>query len=110
MSVRVSWNSVPVGKKAVTLSGIWIVLSILIGIVLSMITVGGMKAKLRTVRAQTEADSYVRDGSMNITDSSSPEMIRAVFNCSKKDFKKTLGFLYKAKKIVITPTAVTLPK
>lgn len=51
------------------LSGIWIVLSILIGIVLSMITVGGMKAKLRTVRAQTEADSYVRDGSMNITDS-----------------------------------------
>ena len=37
-------------------------------------------------------------------------MIRAVFNCSKKDFKKTLGFLYKAKKIVITPTAVTLPK
>lgn len=55
---------------------------------------------------------YLRhnDGSMNITDSSSPEMIRAVFNCSKKDFKKTLGFLYKAKKIVITPTAVTLPK
>ncbi|MGM9652910.1 MAG: TPM domain-containing protein [Eubacteriales bacterium] len=51
------------------LSGIWIVLSILIGIVLSMITVGGMKAKLKTVRTQTEADSYVRDGSMNITDS-----------------------------------------
>ena len=45
-------------------------------------------------------------GSMQITDSSSPEMIRAVFNCSKKDFKKTLGFLYKAKKIIITPSEV----
>lgn len=48
-------------------------------------------------------------GSMRITDSSSPEMIRAVFSCSKKDFKKTLGFLYKAKKIIITPQEVTLP-
>ena len=45
-------------------------------------------------------------GSMQITDSSSPEMIRAVSNCSKKDFKKTLGFLYKAKKIIITPSEV----
>ena len=45
-------------------------------------------------------------GSMQITDSSSPEMIRAVVNCSKKDFKKTLGFLYKAKKIIITPSEV----
>ena len=45
-------------------------------------------------------------GSMQITDSSSPEMIRAVFNCSKKDFIKTLGFLYKAKKIIITPSEV----
>ena len=48
-------------------------------------------------------------GSMRITDSSSPEMIRAVFSCSKKDFKKTLGFLYKAKKIIITPQEVALP-
>lgn len=47
-------------------------------------------------------------GSMKLTDSSSPEMIRAVFNCSKKDFKKTLGFLYKAKKIVITPQEVRM--
>ena len=32
---------------------------------------------------------------MNVTDSSSPDEIRVKFQCSKKDFKKALGLLFK---------------
>ena len=49
-------------------------------------------------------------GTIHITDKSSPDTIREAFNCSKKDYKKTLGFLYKAQKILITPDEITLPK
>lgn len=49
-------------------------------------------------------------GTIHITDKSSPDTIREAFNCSKKDYKKTLGFLYKVQKILITPDEITLPK
>lgn len=89
------------------------------------------QAFIKTVRADSKIDLKLGDrevkrvksladvileyiaqngGSMHITDSSSPEMIRSVFNCSKKDFKKTLGFLYKAHKIVIAPGEVSIAK
>lgn len=48
------------------------------------------------------------DGHNEITDSSSPEEIKRVFNCSKKDYKKALGLLYKQHKIRITPSEITL--
>lgn len=51
------------------LSPAWILVSLIIGLILSFITVGKMKAKLVTVRSQAAADSYIKDGSMNITDS-----------------------------------------
>ena len=51
------------------LSPAWILVSLIIGLILSFITVGKMKAKLVTVRAQAAANSYMKDGSMNITDS-----------------------------------------
>lgn len=47
-------------------------------------------------------------GSMAITDKSSPEQIKATFKCSKKDYKKALGKLYKDHKIIITDTTITL--
>ena len=37
----------------------------------------------------------LHDGEMSLTDKSSPEEIMAAFQCSKKDFKKALGLLYK---------------
>lgn len=40
-------------------------------------------------------------GKMSLTDSSSPEEIRNIFQCSKKDFKKAVGALFKAKLIII---------
>lgn len=64
-------------------------------------------------RVKSLADTIIEyiaenGGSINITDKSSPDLIREVFSCSKKDYKKTLGFLYKAKKILIAPDAIKL--
>ena len=47
-------------------------------------------------------------GSMAVTDKSSPDEIRAHFRCSKKDFKKAVGGLYKARLIALTPTTIEL--
>lgn len=53
---------------------------------------------------------HLRDngGSTTITDSSSPDEIKATFHCSKKDYKKALGALYKARLVTITPAIVSL--
>ena len=51
------------------LSPAWILVCLIIGLLLSFVTVGKMKAKLTTVRAQAAANSYMKNGSMNITDS-----------------------------------------
>ena len=53
---------------------------------------------------------YLRDagGEMALSDCSSPDEIKAVFQCSKKDFKKALGYLYKKGKILIADGGVTL--
>ena len=51
------------------LSLIWIPVSIVIGFVLAIILVGLMKGQLKTVRSQAAASSYVKAGSMKITES-----------------------------------------
>lgn len=40
-----------------------------------------------------------RGNTLDVNDSSSPEEIKKIFNCSKKDFKKALGLLLKERKI-----------
>mgnify|MGYP004477465591 CR=1 FL=1 len=52
------------------LSMIWIPISIVIGVVLALIIVGSMKGKLKTVRTQAAANSYLKKGSLAITESS----------------------------------------
>ena len=44
------------------------------------------------------------DGTMSLNDKSSPEEIMRVFKCSKKDFKKALGLLYKQRQITLGDT------
>jgi hypothetical protein len=44
-------------------------------------------------------------GEFKLTDKSSPEDIKATLHCSKKDFKKAIGALYKEHKIAISPTS-----
>ena len=47
-------------------------------------------------------------GPLYLTDNSTPEEIKETFHCSKKDFKKAVGLLYKNKKIIITDRAILL--
>lgn len=51
------------------MSPAWILVCLILGLILSCVTVGKMKAKLTTVRAQAAANSYMKNDSMNITDS-----------------------------------------
>lgn len=48
---------------------IWIPISLAIGICLSFLIIGTMKAKLKTVRFQAAARNYIKNGSLNITES-----------------------------------------
>lgn len=47
-------------------------------------------------------------GTVDITDKSSPERIEATFQCSKKDFKKAVGHLYKERRVVLSPESMSL--
>ncbi len=64
-------------------------------------------------RAHSLADSIIEElvangGSTTLTDRSSPEEIAAKFGCSKKDFKKAVGLLYKERKIDLLPGKMVL--
>ncbi len=47
-------------------------------------------------------------GMLDLNDKSSPEDIKKRFNCSKKDFKRALGSLYRQHTIVITPEEIKI--
>jgi predicted RNA-binding protein (virulence factor B family) len=49
-------------------------------------------------------------GKLAVTDKSSPDEIKSLFSCSKKDYKKALGHLYKEHIITITPDSIILNK
>ena len=51
------------------LSMIWIPISVIIGVVTALIIVSVMKSKLKTVRPQTAANSYMKKGSLTVTES-----------------------------------------
>ena len=51
------------------LSLIWIPVSIAIGVVLALLVVGVMKGQLKSVRSQAAANSYLKPGSLNVTES-----------------------------------------
>ena len=60
---------VPMLALLVAMSLIWIPISVVIGIVLSLIIVAIMKGKLKSVRSQAAANSYLKSGSLAITES-----------------------------------------
>lgn len=49
-------------------------------------------------------------GTLPYSDKTNPDTIQRVFACSKKDFKKAIGHLYKDKKIIITPGGIQSAK
>lgn len=66
------------------LSAVWIPVSIVIGAVLALIIVGSMKGKLKTVRAQAAANSYMKKDSLNVTESSDLFLYNTVTREEKK--------------------------
>ena len=63
-------------------------------------------AKIEKMRVDDLAGSILdylerHGGSMTLNDKSSPDVITRTFNCSKKDFKKALGLLYKQHRVVL---------
>ena len=64
----------------------------------------------RVFQLANRISAYLKDngGKMMLSDKSSPEEIKYIFQCSKKDFKKALGYLYKHSRVTITDTSVYL--
>ncbi len=48
------------------------------------------------------------DGVLRVTDKSSPEEIRERFGCSKKDYKKAIGSLYRKRLILLEDDAIVM--
>ena len=66
-------------------------------------------AKIEKMRVDDLADRIMdhlksHGGEMFLTDKSSPDDIMATFKCSKKDFKKALGLLYKQQQVTLGDT------
>ena len=51
---------------------------------------------------------HANAGVMHITDASPAAVISATFACSKRDFKKAIGKLYKDRRITISDTEIRL--
>ena len=66
-------------------------------------------AKIEKMRVDDLSDRILayleaHGGEMALTDKSSPDDINKTFQCSKKDFKKELGLLYKQQKVTLGDT------
>ncbi len=65
-------------------------------------------------RARSLSDTILerlKQGDMPLTDKSSPDEIAALLHCSKKDFKRAVGMLYREHRVIIDPATgvVRLP-
>lgn len=68
-------------------------------------------AKIEKMRVDDVANdilTYLQEngGTMSLNDKSSPDDILRTFNCSKKDFKKALGLLYKQHRVTLGDTVM----
>ena len=61
------------------------------GFVIANIFVGSMKKKLKSVRSQAAASSYVREDSLNITDSRDIYLYATVTRTAKPDDSSSSG-------------------
>lgn len=66
------------------LSMIWIPISIVIGVILALTIVGVMKGKLKTVRSQAAANSYMKKDSLAVTESSDLFLYHTVIRSGKE--------------------------
>lgn len=67
------------------------------------------KAKVRQGKLGDKILEYLADPqAAPVGDKSSPEVIEMTFSCSKKDFKKAVGHLYREHKIVINDGVISI--
>lgn len=50
----------------------------------------------------------INGGKTTLCDKSSPDEIKSILQCSKKDFKKAIGYLYKSKRIIINDKTISI--
>ena len=68
----------------------------------------GYENVVKTVEDVIIEELNNNNGFMAVNDSTDPEIIKNKFNCSKKNFKKAIGSLYKNKKIAILDNGIKL--
>lgn len=73
------------------LSGVWIIIAVVVGFLIALMVVGNMKSKLKTVRSQSGAANYVREGSMNVTGSRDLYLYRTVTRVKKAENNNSSG-------------------
>lgn len=69
---------------------------------------GNIEQRIATLSDRILDYILTNGGCVDITDKSSPERIEATFQCSKKDFKKAVGHLYKEHRVVLTDDDMSL--
>lgn len=70
----------------------------------------GKNTRNRVTDLADEILDYIKEcgGKIALNDSSSPEEIKRTFQCSKKDFKKAIGSLFRNKLILISDDGISL--
>lgn len=66
--------------------------------------------KVDEISKKILAELEANNGFMAVSDKSSPEMIKAMFGISKKNFKKAIGALYKKRYITFVSDGIKLPQ
>ncbi|HZJ76509.1 MAG TPA: TPM domain-containing protein [Oscillospiraceae bacterium] len=74
-----------------SLSPVWILFSLIGGVIIALISTGTMKGKLKTVSMQAAADSYVVQNSMNITNNQDLFLYNIVDKKAKPKEKESSG-------------------
>ena len=73
-----------------------------------MLQAADTRDRIEVVADRILAHLKEHGGSAQLSDASSPEEIKALFACSKKDFKKALGLLYKQHKVELGTGSIRL--
>lgn len=66
------------------------------------------RADRRTAALADRIIRYLTDSGSSVNQKMSPEQIELMFECSKKDFKKAVGLLYKQRRVSIADDIVSL--
>lgn len=75
---------------------------------IDLLAVPAEKDRVETLAGEILDMLKSKDGVIELSDKSSPEQIKETFGCSKKDFKKAIGLLYKRHEIEILPESIKI--